>query len=257
MSLTLVQGRLPDMDEPWRRLPWILPLSILIWLGAIVGFSLLLQEVESKPIEFKPIEARIVEMPPEVGGLQGGGGEVATPKPPAPAEIKPQPPPPVVKPVPKPVIKEHKKVIAPPRFVSPYGTMKSKEEESPAAEPPSGGASAGREGFVGEGGAGSGSGGGGGSGGLGNSNVGARAMYAPKPTIPDELREDVFQAEAVARFRVSYDGSINVELVTPTSNAQINEILLSTLRQWRFTPAVKGGVAIDSVFELRIPVSVQ
>ena len=33
--------------------------------------------------------------------------------------------------------------------------------------------------------------------------------------------------------------------------------LLTTLQQWRFFPAMKGGVAIDSAFDVRIPVSVQ
>jgi hypothetical protein len=34
-------------------------------------------------------------------------------------------------------------------------------------------------------------------------------------------------------------------------------VLIDTLKQWRFFPAMKSGVAIDSQFDLRIPISVQ
>jgi protein TonB len=102
------------------------------------------------------------------------------------------------------------------------------------------------------GGSGSGSGAG-----LGSDNAGARAMYAPKPTIPDDLREGTFSTMAVARFKVSYDGSVQVSLVKPTPNPRLNQILLDTLKQWKFFPAMMDGVAINSEFEVRIPITVQ
>ena len=42
----------------------------------------------------------------------------------------------------------------------------------------------------------------GGGGRIGTDTVGARAIYAPTPVIPDDLREDVIQTEAVAHFDV-------------------------------------------------------
>jgi periplasmic protein TonB len=50
---------------------------------------------------------------------------------------------------------------------------------------------------------------------------------------------------------------VKVTLAKPTADPRLNQILLSTLEQWRFFPAMKGGVAIDSAFDVRIPVSVQ
>ena len=61
----------------------------------------------------------------------------------------------------------------------------------------------------------------------------------------------------MAHFKVSYDGQVEVTLVTPTSNPQLNEILLDTLKQWKFFPAMRNGVAIPSEFDIRIPVTVQ
>ena len=96
-----------------------------------------------------------------------------------------------------------------------------------------------------------------GGGGIGTDTVGARAIYAPTPVIPDDLREDVMQTEAVAHFDVSFDGISVVTLEKPTSNPRLNQVLLDTLKQWKFFPAVKNGVAIPSSFEVRIPISVQ
>ena len=62
---------------------------------------------------------------------------------------------------------------------------------------------------------------------------------------------------AVAHFQVSYDGQAQVALTTPTQSPRLNELLLETLKQWRFFPAMKNGVAIDSQFDVRIPISVQ
>ena len=87
--------------------------------------------------------------------------------------------------------------------------------------------------------------------------MGARAIYAPTPVIPDDLREDVMQTEAVAHFDVSFDGTSVVTLEKPTSNPRLNQVLLDSLKQWKFFPAVKNGVAIPSSFEVRIPISVQ
>jgi protein TonB len=245
---SLAHPRLPELDDPWRRLPWLAPLALAAWMLLLVAFSMLLQQTAPHTVELKPLEARIIEVP--VGGLAGGGGAGAVP-------IAKPTPAPIVRP--KPVAKIHPRKIEAPPIVppSPEGTLKSKETES-AAPPSSGaGAATGSEaGASAETGTG-GEGGGGSGGGLGSDSVGARAIFAPAPKVPDDLREQVFQAEAVAHFTVSYDGTVEVTLVKPTANPRLNQILLDTLQQWRFFPAVKGGVAIDSVFEVRIPITVE
>lgn len=95
------------------------------------------------------------------------------------------------------------------------------------------------------------------SGGAASETSAAHAIYAPQPDIPDELREDVLQTEAIALFTVSPDGEVVVILTKATGNARLNEALLETLSRWRFFPAVKNGVAVSSMVEVRIPISVQ
>ena len=82
-------------------------------------------------------------------------------------------------------------------------------------------------------------------------------MYAPTPTIPDDLRETTFSTVAVARFKVSPQGDVDVTLIKPTPNPRLNQIVLDTLKQWKFFPAMKDGIAINSQFEVRIPIAVQ
>ena len=96
-----------------------------------------------------------------------------------------------------------------------------------------------------------------GGGGLGADSIGAHAIYAPAPTIPDDLRENVFETVALAHFHVSFDGVATVTLTQPTSNPRLNLLLLDTLKQWRFFPAIRNGVATDSEFDIRIPIAVR
>jgi len=225
--------RPPELDEPARRLLWIIPAAIAIWAILLSGFSLILMRTTVPHQELMPIEARLVEIPHEVGGLQGNGGAIH------PAAI----------PHPKPHPAAHVKKTAPmaPVIRSPYGIEKPTAAPGVEEAP---GASAGSTAESGETGEGAG-------GGIGTDTVGARAIYAPTPVIPDDLREDVMQTEAVARFKVSFDGASEVRLEKPTSNPRLNQVLLDTLKQWKFFPAVKNGVAIESSFEVRIPISVQ
>ena len=237
----------PYLDDPGRRLLWALPLAVLIWLALLIGFSRMLEETAPPPAELKAVEARIVELPPEVGGLQGG------PAPAAPTKPHPE----IVKPAPviHPHVETHPhvKMKTPPVPIAPSapsatGTAKS---EAPPAESSRGATTKSDNGGV-AGGTGNGTGAG-----LGSDTAGARAILAPVPQIPDELREEALDTVAVAHFKVSADGQVEVDLIKPTSNPQLNGILLDTLKQWRFFPAMRNGVAIASEFDVRIPVTVQ
>ncbi len=80
----------------------------------------------------------------------------------------------------------------------------------------------------------------------------ARVINQPMPSLPDDLREDAFQAVAIARFDVHADGSVDVELSKPTSNPRLNALLLDALRKWRFFPAMQDGHAVESHQDVRV-----
>lgn len=238
--------RPPELDEPARRLLWVIPAAIAIWATVLSGFSLILMRTTAPREELTAIEARLVEIPPAVGGLQGNGGAI---HPAAPAIPHPKSEP-IVKPHPAARVK--KVAPLPPVVRSPYGTEKITAAPGVEEAPGAGAGTATEGGASGEEATGEGSGGG-----IGSDTVGARAIYAPTPVIPDDLREDVLQTEAVARFKVSFDGTSEVTLEKPTSSPRLNQVILDALKQWKFFPAVRNGIAIESSFEVRIPISVQ
>ena len=80
----------------------------------------------------------------------------------------------------------------------------------------------------------------------------ARAISQPMPSLPDDLREDAYQAIAVARFDIHADGTIEVELSKPTQNPRLNSLLLEALRKWRFFPAMQGGHPVESHQDVRV-----
>jgi len=80
----------------------------------------------------------------------------------------------------------------------------------------------------------------------------AHAILQPLPVLPDDLREDAYQTVAMARFSIRVDGSVDVELVRPTQNPRLNQLLLEALRKWRFFPAMKDGRPVASSQEIRV-----
>ncbi|HTT74571.1 MAG TPA: hypothetical protein VMF50_01155 [Candidatus Binataceae bacterium] len=238
------------IEQPWTRLGWIIPSAILLWAVLLAVFGLLLERTAPPP-ELAPTQVQIVELPPP-SGLQGGPAPGA-PKPKS-EPVKPHPQVRVERPVvPHPRVHHIVKPRIEPVPPSINGTAKNEEEEAPAASAP---AATNAKESSGGGGVPGGSGSGSGAG-AGSDSGGARAIFAPKPVIPDDLRERIMAALAVAHFKVSYDGQVEVTLTTPANNPELNEILINTLKEWRFFPAMKGRVAIDSQFDVRIPVSVQ
>jgi protein TonB len=242
-----------QFDDSRLRLAWVIPVSLILWTALLTSFALLLKRTAPLPPELAPADVRIVELPP-TAGLQGGAAVQHPPAVPPKSKVetsKPKPHNKIRKAV-MPPVRLHpakpKALPAPLVPPSPSGTAKEPSEASPPAGHPTANSEAASAGA----GQGTGSGAG-----IGSDSGGARAIYAPKPVIPDSLREEAFQTVAVARFKVSYDGQVQVTLITPTESPQLNELLVETLKQWRFFPAMKSGVVIDSQFDLRIPISVQ
>ena len=88
-------------------------------------------------------------------------------------------------------------------------------------------------------------------------NRGAQAIVQPQPVIPDELRQDAMNEAATARFHIAVDGSVTVELIKPTQNPRLNRLLLDTLKNWKFFPAMKEGKPVASVENIVIRVQVK
>jgi periplasmic protein TonB len=82
--------------------------------------------------------------------------------------------------------------------------------------------------------------------------VQAHLLAQPMPVLPDDLREQGYQLTAIAHFKIHPDGSFDVELVKPTQNPRLNQILLETLHRWRFFPAMENGHPVESEQDVRV-----
>jgi protein TonB len=87
--------------------------------------------------------------------------------------------------------------------------------------------------------------------------MGARAIFQPKPEIPENLRRQNLDVVAVARFRVAVNGSAQVELVQSTSDPELDQVLLDVLKRWRFFPGMQDGKPVPSTVDIRVPVTVK
>jgi TonB family protein len=66
-------------------------------------------------------------------------------------------------------------------------------------------------------------------------------LFNPLPKIPDDLRDEAFRSEVLARFQVAVNGEVvNVELIKPCSNPRLNSLLLKSLKTWKFQPSSAG-----------------
>ena len=76
-----VQTASPFLDEPWRRLVWIAPLSVAIWVGLLLAFALMLKQTAPPLPELKPIEASNRRTAPDRGLAGRRDGRSASSRP--------------------------------------------------------------------------------------------------------------------------------------------------------------------------------
>jgi protein TonB len=91
----------------------------------------------------------------------------------------------------------------------------------------------------------------------GSGHTGARVITQPLPEIPDDLREAAYHAIALVRFTIHPDGSVEVELLQPTQQPRLNQLLLASLHNWRFFPATENGKPVKSHQDVRVHLVVQ
>jgi outer membrane biosynthesis protein TonB len=73
------------------------------------------------------------------------------------------------------------------------------------------------------------------------------------PELPEALRKQPAQWNAVARLQIDRDGSTKVELTGSTGNDAVDRALLEALQHWRFRSAFYGyQIPMASTDELRI-----
>lgn len=83
----------------------------------------------------------------------------------------------------------------------------------------------------------------------GNEKI-ATIVARPLPEIPEDLRQEAFNSYAIVRFYVAKDGSFSLELIKPCNNPRLNQLLLQSLRKWKFS-------AVESTIDIRVNFKVE
>ena len=74
----------------------------------------------------------------------------------------------------------------------------------------------------------------------------AELAYQELPRLPDELRESGYRSFVRVAVEVLEDGSFTVAIRTSSGNPDIDARVLDALKRWRWKPAMKNGVAVNS-----------
>jgi TonB family protein len=80
----------------------------------------------------------------------------------------------------------------------------------------------------------------------------AEILSSPEPVISSELKEECLKTFCVARFNIDAKGRITVQLITSSGSPEVDEITVSTLRGWKFRPALRGTEPVPSTRKIRV-----
>lgn len=94
------------------------------------------------------------------------------------------------------------------------------------------------------------------SGASGTQQMGAHAIYQPNPVLPEDLRDETMHLVIKARFHIAEDGSVTVELLKSAPDPRVNQIILNTLKTWRFFPATQADKPVSSTQDVNISIDV-
>ncbi|MDA8161793.1 MAG: hypothetical protein M0022_02655, partial [Desulfobacteraceae bacterium] len=223
------------IDSPWRRLPLTLPAALLIWALVLWGSVYFMERPSYKPVEPPPIDAQLIELPvptPARHTLLKQPVIIQKPTKPLPLSRPKHATPPA--PLEKSETEQRSAIKPKQAEVTSYANIKA-----PTAAVPSGANIMPHEGLVTTTAGTSAKNGiqavshyknvkGAGM----SASGGAQVIVRPKLQIPDDLRENAFNFVAMARFNIGSDGSAKVELIKPTPNPRLNQVLLENLRNW-------------------------
>lgn len=85
----------------------------------------------------------------------------------------------------------------------------------------------------------------------------AEVLASPQPVIPAELHEQCFKSCCIARFIIQPDGKTAVKLVTSSGSQEIDDITITTLKRWKFRPAMLNGKPVQSTRRVKIEFEVE
>lgn len=213
-------------DNPWRRLPWVILLSLMIWGTLLCGFGILLENMPEQPEQMVPIDAQIIE-------LQSSDKHAVIPKlamskpvrqfespPPRHAESADNPvtqtPAPSAAAVSLPSTNLQSNTTAVPSSnlpaAEPRPTSTSRGSNSPIAPP----------------------------------QFGVAYLNNPKPIYPSFAKRTGMQGTVILKVLVSREGmTLKVTIVQSSGHDILDKSAVDAVKQWRFVPARAGDTPVE------------
>jgi protein TonB len=256
----------PDIwqDYQLQRASWVN--SVLVHAMAILALILpyyisqMLNPVKTAKVEVVDISPFLPQLPPSANKAGGGGGGGArTPTPPSKGKVPKfavnQMAPPEVMPKIKPLLPVTPTLLGPPQLKLPDMAATNFGDPMGIPGPPSAGPGFGGGIGTGEGtGVGSGKGGGlgpgqGGGTGGGLYSVGGNVsapipIYKPEPPYSEQARKAKYQGTVVLWIVVDAQGNVTDAQVVKPLGMGLDENAVSTVKTWKFKPAMRNGSAV-------------
>jgi periplasmic protein TonB len=77
--------------------------------------------------------------------------------------------------------------------------------------------------------------------------------YGPKPEYPAAARMQGLQGRVLLHIDIAADGTpANVSVATSSGHAILDRVAMTTVRNWRFHPAMRDGVPVESARDLPV-----
>lgn len=227
------------LDNPWRRLPWILPSTFLIWGAVLWGLGLLLERITIQPEPPVAIDARILELPAPVRPA------IAIKQPVRKVILKAPPPP-------QPAQVQRPSVQAPGKTPVTSGPAVSlpgiKSEPASAAKPFEGIAPVSRSNpaFQGSGET------------VSPPRFGAAYLNNPKPEYPAFARRMRMEGTVMLKVLVSSQGTtLKVEVLNSSGYEILDKAAVGSVKNWRFSPAKHGDTPVDEWVQVPVAFSLR
>ncbi len=208
-----------DIDNPWRRLPWVLPSTFLIWGALLWGLGLLLEQIATHAEPPVAIDAQVIELSPPLK-------PVIAPKHP-PRKVMPRSSPPQLPaPVQQTAVQSPKQeAVAPRPAVSlPEAVSAAGRLAVPTPKPPVQGSEETAT----------------------APQFGAAYLNNPKPGYPAFAKRMGMEGMVMLKVLVSRQGTaLNIEVAHSSGYEILDRAAADAVANWRFVPAKHGDSPVE------------
>jgi len=213
-----------EIDNPWRRLPWVLVTALLMWGTLLWGFGQLLERLGEQPVLFGSIDAQIIEFP-------ATGNRATVPSKPEQKQMPRSPSPQLPVPALQPVTQLPSQTQPVERSL-----VETPAPSTPVASAPEKSLPADNKATSGEASIGA----------VTPPQFGAAYLNNPKPAYPPLARRMGMEGTVMLKVLVSREGTaLKVEVAHSSGFATLDRAATEAVKNWRFIPARRAFQPVD------------